>query len=187
MKGYIYIMSTGCDPVHGWPMNDPILRGQPTLGACMPNVRRLVKQGDYIYVITGSVPNVQQYVVGGFQVDEKINALEAFERFPRYRLREDKEGNVLGNIIVDEKGEHHPLDHHDKFEERIENYIVGKNPIEISSPPHIERARRETLPLIQRLFNARGTPRLINAMGRWRRLGPTQIEELNAWLNQMRG
>ncbi len=50
MSGYIYTMYAGADPGHGWVLNDPVLGTVPTLGACVPNIRRVVKQGDYIFL-----------------------------------------------------------------------------------------------------------------------------------------
>jgi 3-oxoacyl-[acyl-carrier protein] reductase len=75
MKGYIYTMYQGADPGMGWKMTDPIYVPIPTLGACMPNIRRAVTLGDYVFSISGRVEGVKQYVVGGFAVEEKINAM----------------------------------------------------------------------------------------------------------------
>lgn len=187
MKGYLYIMSTGSDPGQGWYMNDPDLNNKvPTLGACMPNVRRLVNPGDYIFVVSGSVPEVQQYVVGGLQVAEKINALEAYARLPQNRMKKLQDGSIHGNIIVDEFGTHHPLDGHIDFENRVENYIIGKDPLSLTNPEEIERSRSETLPMLEKLFGAKGGPP-ISIMGRWRKLNPRQIEQLREWLEDIRG
>ncbi len=68
-------MFKGADPAQGWVMTDPIFGPVPTLGACMPNVRRVVERGDYIFVVSGQAVGVKQYIVGGFEVDKKINAL----------------------------------------------------------------------------------------------------------------
>jgi hypothetical protein len=53
MKGYIYTMFRGADPGQGWHMTDPIFGKIPTLGACVPNIRRVVTSEDYIFVIKG--------------------------------------------------------------------------------------------------------------------------------------
>src|SRR5690348_15731702 len=107
MKGYIYTMYEGADPGQGWTMNDPILDGKPTLGACMPNIRRSVDEGDYIFVVSGRVKNIRQFVVGGFQVEEKISTLAAYRRFPENHLAVEN-GQVVGNIIIDQNGKQHP-------------------------------------------------------------------------------
>ena len=187
MKGYIYTMSSGYDAILGRHkhLNDPSFDKVPTLGACMPNIRRLVSRGDHIFVVSGSVDGVQQYVVGGFEVDEKINALTAFERFPENRLRYLDDGSLHGNIIVDEKGKHHQLDDHDKFEMRIENYIVGRNPLSLSKIDEIERARQESLPFLQKTFRTRGDT-VFSVLGRWRRMNEHQVEEMNVWLRSMK-
>ena len=129
VNGYIYTMFAGADPGHGWVMNDPIFGKTPTLGACVPHIRRVVELGDYIFVISGRVPGERQFVVGGFEVREKIHALAAFKKYPENRLRVDQDGQLTGNIIINSKGEHHPLDDHENFERRVENYIVGGNPV----------------------------------------------------------
>src|SRR5579859_1235845 len=72
MKGYIYISGTGTDPSAHKNMNDPILFSKtPTLGGCMPNIRRVVLPGDFIFVVSGMVSAIQQYVVGGMKVAEQ--------------------------------------------------------------------------------------------------------------------
>src|SRR5438552_440414 len=112
MKGYVYVMYKGADPAFGWQMTDPIFGKVPTLGACVPNVRRVVVPGDFIFVVSGKVPDVQQYVVGGFEVAQKIDALTAFRRFPQNRLHERSDGTISGNVIVNGRGQHHELDNH---------------------------------------------------------------------------
>ena len=125
MKGYIYRLHAGADPIKGWIYNDPIFGSPPSLGACVPNIRRAVEKGDWIFAISGRVVGHQPYVVGGFQIQEKINALQAYRKLPQYRLERSDSGQVIGNIIVTSKGEHHSLDDHDGFKKRIENYLVG--------------------------------------------------------------
>lgn len=92
MKSYVYITSSGYDPEKGKYLNDPFLGTTPTLGACMPNIRRHVVPGDYIFLVSGKVPGIQQYVVAGFEVADKINALAAYQLFPHLRLK------LLGNL-----------------------------------------------------------------------------------------
>lgn len=185
MKGYIYVSSTGTDSFAGKYLNDPIFGDPPTLGACIPNIRRLVLPGDKVYVITGSVAGVQQYVVGGFEVDEKIDALMAFKKFPDYRLRIDDRGSRTGNIIVTNDGAQHPLDDHKKFAERLENYLVGKSAVELTSPREVEVARQQTLMILQRLFQRHGN-RVVDVLGRWRRMNEEQINQLDAWMAKIK-
>src|SRR5688572_14539987 len=123
MKGYIYTMFAGADPGVGWRMTDPIFGRTPTLGACMPNVRRLVVPGDHIFVVSGRVKNVQQYVVGGFKVAEKIDALAAYHRFPENRMKRSLGGEMEGNIITLPDGTQNPVDYHEGFAERVRNYV----------------------------------------------------------------
>jgi hypothetical protein len=186
MKGYIYTMFRGADPDYGWILNDPIFSKRPTLGACMPNIRRQVELGDYIFTISGRVDGVQQYVVGGFRVAEKISALAAFRRLPENRLRVSEDGQVLGNIIVNSRGNHHPLDDHDKFLSRVDNYIIGDKPLQVTSPESVAAGREQTVPFLNDLFEKEGQS-VADVIGRWRRLDARQIDELNAWLRNLRG
>src|SRR5579885_2106430 len=180
MKGYTYITRTGTDPQFGAPLKDPTLDGTPTLGACMPNVRKWVAVGDHVFVISGKVPGVLQYLIGGFEVAEKMHAIEAYRRFPDLRLRHEA-GTIAGNIIVTADGSQHPLDNHGSFQKRCENFLVGKNAIHISSPRQIEIARHETLGVLKRIFRKEGaTP--LNVIGHCTKMTETQVRELREWL-----
>jgi hypothetical protein len=180
-KGYMYITSTGYDPERGKAINDPYLGDVPTLGACMPNIRRAVVPGDHIFLVSGSIRDVQQFVVAGFEVAEKIEADEAYERFPRLRLHIDKNGNKRGNIILDKRGKQSPLDSHDGFENRIHNYIVGRDPIVLTQPGEIVRGRAETMAVLHEVFSKEGLAP-INVIGRCSRLDENQINQIRNWL-----
>ena len=183
MKGYIYITSNGTDPGLYNNLNDPLFGKVPTLGACMPNIRRLVTKGDYIFVVSGKAPGVQQYVVGGMRVEEKISALAAHARFPQNRLKLGSNG-LEGNIIVRADGTQHELDGHDAdtFESRIENFIVGSHGISLSEPAEIERGRVETLGKLSEILHRPRANRVIDILGRWSRLEERQIADILDWL-----
>ena len=183
MKGYIYTMFSGADPAYNWTLNDPIFGPKPTLGACVPHIRRAVEVGDHIFVVSGSVPGVKQFIVGGFEVGAKIDALTAYKRFPQYRLREG-DGQVLGNIIVDSRGRHHPLDDHDNFERRIENYIVGRNPVVLTTPQQFKVAREETMDILSEVFNRDGS-KPFDIIGRYRKLDEHQVRQLRDRLKDL--
>lgn len=178
-------MFRGADPGRGWRMTDPLLQGTPTLGACMPNIRRAVVPGDYVFVVSGRVPEVQQFVVGGFRVADKIDALAAYQRFPGNRLHTGLDGQVLGNIIVDSMGQHDSRDYHAEFERRIRNYVVGEDPIALETAGEIEQGRRETVDVLGHLFGRTGE-RVQDVIGRWRRLDEFQIQELVGWLSAIK-
>lgn len=184
MKGYIYISSPNADPALKRNLNDPMFRKPPTLGGCMPNIRRLVLPGDHVFVISGTTKGVQQYVVGGFQVAEKISALAAFDRFPENRLRRDQEGRLLGNVLVDSRGRQHPLDTHaaDTFANRIQNYLVGVNPVALETPGEVARGRSETLDRLSTILERPRANRVIDIMGRWAKLDEAQVEQTLDWL-----
>lgn len=184
MKGYIYTMYEGADPAHGWAMNDPIFGDVPTLGACVPNIRRVVELGDYIFVVSGRVRQEKQFIIGGFRIEDKISALAAFRRFPENRLRRDSNGALLGNIIVNSRGEHHPLDEHDNFAERIKNYIVGGDPIVLETPSQQRAGREETIPFLSHLFGREGS-RVFDVIGRHRKMSESQVKETIEWLRDL--
>src|SRR6266852_3896710 len=131
-KSYMHITESGYDPEKGKPIKDPYLGDQPSLGACMPNIRRLVVPGDHIFTMSGKIEGEQQFIVGGFQVEEKINAKAAYKRFPEQRLHM-VDGQLTGNIIVNSRGRQHPLDHHENFSSRIQNYIVGRDAVALKT------------------------------------------------------
>jgi len=178
-------MFPGADPAEGWEMTDPIYGKTPTLGACMPNIRRAVEKGDYIFSVSGRVKNASQYVVGGFSVDEKINALAAFKRFPENRMKVSKDGLLTGNIIIDGNGKHLKFDYHSNHEKRIENYIIGKDPIVIEGEKRVQKAREETLYMLNTLFG-KNEDAVHKIIGRWRKLDSMQIKDILSWMNQIR-
>lgn len=177
MKGYIFV-SPGSDPGAGFPLTDPILSARPTMGACRPDLRSRVRPGDRIFVISGSTRGYEQYVIGGFEIDDKLNAMTAYNRFPENRLTFDDNGQREGNIIVTADGAHDPRDKHDKFEKRIQNYIVGKNSIALDRPKEIALGREQSLEMLKEIFDRPGARRVQNVIGRARRLDEQQIEKL---------
>jgi hypothetical protein len=183
MKGYIYITGTGADPAARQNLNDPIFGKPPTLGACMPNIRRLVTRGDYIFVVSGKIPTAQQYVIGGMSVSEKITALSAYGRFPHNRLQQDDDGKIRGNIIVTQDGAQHPLDRHpkDTFEKRVRDFIIGQNPVVLETEREVALGREQSLGKLSELLGKRGN-RVIDVMSRWAKLDEAQVAELLSWL-----
>ena len=138
-----------------------------------------------MFTISGRVPGVSQYVIGGFRVEEKIHMLEAFARFPEYRLREDDVGQVVGNIICNAEGHQDMLDHHDNFERRLDNYIIGRDPTVLSQPDEIQRGRDQTLAKISETMGKQGN-RVIDIIGRMSKLDDLQAEDLLQWLNHLK-
>jgi hypothetical protein len=189
MIGKIFITSSGYDPDCGKPVKDPYLGPTPTLGICRRDLRKAVRRGDWVFTITGKVPRrgVPQYVMGGFQVAEKITASEAYERFPNLRLHRGPDGLVTGNVIVDAHGNRHPLDHHDpaKFESKLDNYLVGSNPICLSSPEEVAIARAETLETLCRILG-KVAPSPFRLIGRSAKtLDEAQLRALRMWLGSI--
>ncbi len=171
-------MFKGADPSQGWTLNDPIYSPVPTLGACMPNIRRLVEKGDFIFTISGQVVGVSQYIVGGFEVEEKISALAAYKRLPNNRQKRLPDGSLHGNIIVDKDGKQVETDYHENFAKRVENYVIGRNPVVIETAQEVEIARDETPDILANVFQVRRAQKPSDMIGRWRRLNSEQIELL---------
>ncbi len=187
MNGYVYITGQGADPGAGRYLKDPMFGPVPTLGACMPNIRRAVSIGDWIFVVSGKIERFQQYIIGGMQVAEKISALEAHTRFPENRLSLTSEGLLLGNVVVSEVGDKHPLDTHSKdgFDRRVENFIVGGNSINLETPEQVRRSRNETLPILQRVVGKAGN-RPIDVIGRMSKIEGSKVDTMLAWLSDIK-
>lgn len=181
MSNYIFV-SPGSDPGMGKPLTDPDFRagGRPTMGTCRPDLRRLVSLGGQIFVISGSMGrNVEQYVIGGFAIDARLdNQLAAYREYPENRLRFDEQGQRSGNIIVLPDGTHDPRDHHDKFERRIQNYLVGRNPIVLETPREIALGRERSLDILADVLERPRARRMTQTVGRMRKLSDAQAERL---------
>jgi hypothetical protein len=181
MIGEIFITRTGYDPEKGKLVKDPYLGDIPSLGICRPDIRKRVVPGDYIFVVSGKYPGVQQYVIGAFEVDHKIDAMTAFRRFPEQRLYRLDNGQVGGNIIVNSRGKQHRLDEHESFERRIDNYVIGRNPVALVAPQEIARSRAETLNVLREIMRKPGQS-AINVIGRGSKLTEDQVLQLRDWL-----
>jgi hypothetical protein len=187
MIGKIFITRSGYDPELGKHVKDPYLGPNPTLGACRPDVRKQLKEGDHIFVISGKIPQANQYVMGGFEIGAKIPASEAYKQFPELRLRQLENGQLTGNIIVDSKGAQHALDDHNSFDRRIQNYVVGRNLLALDQPNEILRGRDETLEVLQDIMHRKGTSP-VEVVGRWgSRLQEEQVHQLREWLKTIKG
>jgi hypothetical protein len=185
MKGKIFVTSSGYDPEKGKQVKDPYLGPNPSLGACRPDIREQLEKGDHIFVVSGKVRNVDQVVLGGLEIAEKVSAIEAYERFPEQRLVLGPDGQVAGNVIVDANGKQHKLDHHNQFARRIQNYIVGTNPIALLTPEEVEEGRRQTLEILRDVFQKKGNS-IREIMGRCRNLMEKQILKLRALLDAVK-
>jgi hypothetical protein len=185
MIGKIFVTSSGYDPEKGKHVKNPYLGPNPSLGACRPDVREQLQKGDHIYVVSGKVPNVDQFVMGGFEIAEKISAIEAYERFPEQRLSLLPDGEVTGNVIVTADGKQHELDHHDQFARRIQNYVVGTNPIALVTPEEVEEGRRRTLEILREVFQKKGNS-IREIIGRCSTLTENQILKLRALLDAVK-
>ena len=166
MIGKIFITRSGYDPTKGKHVKDPYLEGEPSLGACRPDIRKKLSVGDHVLTVSGKVPGVNQFVMADFEVARKLHALEARKEFPQQRLRLREDGQLTGNVIVTAGGKQHRLDGHKTktFTDRLPNYLVGRNAIILSTEEEVERGRRETMDALQEI---REEEREDSISGRW--------------------
>jgi len=82
-------------------------------------------------------------------------------------------------------GKQHPLDHHDQFERRIENYIVGRSAIALVTPVEVAEGRRRTLEILRDVFRKKGNS-IREVMGRCRNLSEQQILKLRTFLEEVK-
>lgn len=186
MKGYVYIMYRGADPGKGWTMTDPILGTKPTLGSCVPNIRRAVTRGDWIFPISGRITGVRQYVVCGIRVGEKIDQLAALKRFPENRQRQLPNGERRGNIIVNEDGTQVPTDYHSNFEKRLDNYLVGDKSVIVNDNNAVEQARIQTTDFLAEMFDKENAEKPADVIGRCRKLDEKQVEQMLAFIKALK-
>lgn len=189
MIGKIFITRTGYDPVLGKHVKDPYLGEIPSIGACRPDFREKLMEGDHLFVISGKVPKANQFVMGGFEVYKKIHAKQAYHEYPEQRLKEMEDGQLDGNIILDDGFEQHKLDDHNSFDRRIKNYIVGKNPIVVQTPEEISRCRAETMDALCEIIKPKKqNPKIpIDVVGRWgSEINERQIGALHDWISSIK-
>lgn len=186
MIGKIFITRSGYDPQLGKHVKDPYLGPCPTLGACRPDIRHQLEEGDHIFVISGKIPDFNQFVMGGFEIESKIPAIEAYRLFPELRLRLLQDGQLTGNIIVTADGRQHELDTHSSFNRRIQNYVIGTNPISLVTPTEIAEGRKQTLEALRDILQKKGkTP--FDVVGRFgTKLTDKQIFQLREWLDAIK-
>ena len=185
MIGKIFVTSSGYDPEKGKDVKDPYLGPRSSLGACRPDIRERLQKGDHLFVVSGKVRNVDQFVIGGFEIEEKIRAIEAYERFPEQRLVLLANGQVSGNVIVTAEAKQHPLDHHNQFERRIQNYLVGTNTIALLTPEEMAEGRLMTLDILRDVFEIKGKS-IRDLMGRNRNLSEKQVLKLRTHLEAVK-
>lgn len=186
MVGKIYITRHGYDPQKGGYIKDPYLDGRPTMGACRPDIRKSLKIGDTIFVVSGGVRGFKQFIMGCFDVREKITMQEAYKRFPEQRLHLRDDGQPAGNVIIDAEGRQHELDNHSNFSGRLSDYIIGENKIVLRSDEEIETGRKETMHILRDVFNKAGS-KPFDILGRAApKLNANQVGELKKWLESIK-
>jgi hypothetical protein len=187
MVGKIFITRSGYDPQLGKHVKDPYLGACPTLGACRPDIRQQLEIGDHIFVISGKVPLVKQFVMGGFEIASKVPAVQAYNMFPELRLHRLRDGQLTGNIIVGPDGQQHELDDHNSFDKRIKNYVIGTNLVALSAAEEISQGREQTVDALREILKKNGKSP-VDIVGRWGcKLNEMQVFQLREWLMQLKG
>lgn len=182
MVGKIFITRSGYDPELGKHIKDPYLGPCPTLGACRPDIRSQLQKGDHIFVISGKIPDFNQFVMGGFEIESKIPAIEAYRLFPELRLRRLNDGQLTGNIIVTADGRQHELDDHNSFDKRINNYVIGTNLLVLATPNEIAEGREQTLDVLRDILHKKGKSPF-EVVGRFgTNLTDKQVLQFREWL-----
>jgi hypothetical protein len=126
--------------------------------------------------------------MGGFSIVEKIAVQEAYERFPEQKLHKLRDGQLSGNIIVDRSGRQLQLDTHrpDTIDKRIQNYVVGGDPICLETPKEIALGREETVEALSEILKRDGASPF-ELVGRYGRLlTEDQVEGLRKWLESIK-
>jgi hypothetical protein len=104
--------------------------------------------------------------------------------FPDRRLHLRDDGQLTGNIIVNEDGAQHPLDNHDPatFAKRVSSYVVGGNSIALVKPNEIALGREETLDALREILKKNGgSPwEIVGHYGS--QLTEEQVHQLREWL-----
>ena len=182
MIGKIFITRTGYDPQLGRHVKDPYLGPSPSLGACRPDLRRQIRIGDHVFVISGKIKNAKQFIMCGFEVVRKMDARDAYFVFPERRLRLLEDGQLTGNIIVDANGDKHPLDDHRTFSNRLPNYLIGNENIAPAGPDQVALCREHTLDVLREILGKNGNSP-IEIVGRWgSQLTEDQVYAIRDWL-----
>lgn len=188
MVGKIFITRSGYDPEQGKHVKDPYLGPTPTMGACRPDIRRQLRIGDHIFAISGKLKGLNQFVMGGFSIVEKIPVQTAYERFPEQKLHKLEDGQLAGNIIVDRSGNQLELDthRHDTIAQRIENYVVGGNPVCLETHQEVSLGRDETLDALRVVLKRKGNSPF-EVVGRYGSLlTEDQVVGLRKWLESIK-
>lgn len=186
MIGKIFITRSGYDSQLGRHIKDPYLGPCPTLGACRPDIRRQLQKGDHIFVISGKIPDVNQFVMGGFEIESKIPAIEAYRLFPALRLHRLDDGQLTGNIILTAGGRQHELDDHKSFDQRIKNYVIGTNLLVLTTPAEVAEGRKQTLDALRDILQKKGKSPF-EVVGRFgTKLNENQVMELREWLEAVK-
>ena len=173
MQGYIYTMA-GADPGHGWILNDTDLRARSHSRSMRTEHKARGAGGRQYFRCEwqGSRrPAICRWWVPGSRKDQCVGRLQALSR----ESARPGPVDVRGNIIVTGNGQHHPLDDHDNFARRVENYIVGRKPVYLENPREYNAAREESLDVLSRIFKRRGR-RIFDVIGRYRKMNSDQVK-----------
>lgn len=197
MKGRIYICGaftsvrkSKCGGA-GWLDNDPhFWTRPPTWGICRPDLRKLVKPGDYVFFVLPARSDLPQTVFAYLRVKETITHMDAYRLWTLWskRMKPSRPGQPNGNIIVDARGRYNKYDGNDDHKVRFhrikEHYVVGDERVSVLlSERKIRRLAPEFPVILERVFGENGTA--FDIISRWGRvLSEKQVTTLRAWLRE---
>jgi hypothetical protein len=194
VKGFIYIASafhtvnrSKCGQGGQWVDNDPHFWNEPpTWGICRNDLRRLCRNGDYIFFVLPRRGRHPQMIFGYIRVEEKISHLAAYHRAD---LRQKRMGNKNpnGNIIVDAKGRYNRFDagvHQPQFDRLKKEYVLGDP---ANSRMLDDRGIRTLAPsflsTLRSIIGIEGARAIDIISRRGRELTDAQVKRLLAWLS----
>jgi hypothetical protein len=116
----------------------------------------------------------------------KYPPFEAYRLLPDLRLRRLEDGQLTGNIIVTADGRQHEFDNHSSFDRRIQNYVLGTNPISLVTPAEITEGRKQTLDALRDILQKKGKSPF-EVVGRFgTTLTDQQVLGLREWLEAIK-
>ena len=196
MQGIIYIAGSfytvnksKCGKGKGWIDNDPhFWINPPTWGICRNDLRKKVKDKDYIFYVLPKKSPHKQCLFGYIKVKEIITHEQAY-RHPKLKAKRMRNKNPNGNIIVDSNGIYNKFDgnaHIAIFNKIKDQYVIGDTcNSRMLSEEEINRLAPSFVDLLKELFNKQEGTSPIDFISRYGKiLCEKQVNKLLEWVNK---
>jgi hypothetical protein len=186
-SAYLNVKKTDCGDSEDFLDNDPhFWKSPPTWGICRTDYRRTVNVGDFVFYVLPANAKLPQMIYAYMCVKEKINHWEAYNR-PELINKRMGNKNPNGNIIVDGKNQYNRFDlgaHFDRFKEVRKYYVIGDaRKSRKLQEPTIRRLAPDFVPVLRKVFRAKGAMPHDILTRKGRRLNEEQVRMLLEWLN----